>query len=86
MRLSEFADKKIINIYDGDILGAAGDSDLLIESENGRIVELVLPPSRGFAGFSTANKRQIAIPWQAVRKVGAEVIVVDIDENDKFLR
>lgn len=86
MRLSEFADKRIINIYDGDIMGRAGDSDLLIEPESGRIQEIILPPPRGFAIFTTGNRRQLSIPWQAVKKVGAEVVVVDIDENGKFIR
>lgn len=47
MRLSEFADKRIINLYDGEIMGSAGDSDLLIDPADGRIVEIVLqPPAR----------------------------------------
>lgn len=86
MRLSDFADKRIINIYDGDILGRAGDSDLLIEPESGRILEIILPPARGFAAISSGNRRQLSIPWTAVKKVGAEVVVVDIDDNGKFVR
>ncbi len=78
MRLSEFAEKKIINLYDGDILGNAGDSDLLIEPESGRIVEIILPPPRSFFG-GASQRRQISIPWTAVKKVGAEVVVVDIE-------
>lgn len=73
MRLSELADKRILNLYDGEIIGTAGESDLVIEENSGRILEIVVPPARG-----VGSRRQLVIPWQAVRKVGAEVIVVDI--------
>ncbi|MEG1662329.1 MAG: YlmC/YmxH family sporulation protein [Clostridiales bacterium] len=80
MHLSDFADKKIINIYDGEILGTAGESDLLINPENGRIIEIIIPPARGFASLSGVSRSQVSIPWSAVKKIGAEVIVVDVDE------
>lgn len=86
MRMSEFADKKIINIYDGDIMGTAGDCDLMIDPESGRILELVLPLNRGFGIFSGKERRQYSIPWTSVKKVGAEVVVVDVDDNGKFIR
>lgn len=75
MRLSELAGKRIINLYDGEIIGTAGDSDLLIDSVSGLITELVLPAGRGGA----AARRPLSIPWSAVRKIGPEVIVVDIE-------
>ncbi len=78
MRLSEFANKRIVNIYDGGILGTAGESDLVIDPEDGTIEEMILPPSKGFGAFS-GHRRQIIIPWHAIRKVGAEVIVIDFD-------
>ena len=79
MRLSEFADKRINNLYDGEIMGSAGDSDLLIDPADGRIVEIVLqPPARL---VNRGEKRSISIPWEAVKKVGPEIIVVDIDNN-----
>ncbi|MGI5891496.1 MAG: YlmC/YmxH family sporulation protein [Bacillota bacterium] len=79
MRLSELAAKKIVNIYNGDIVGSVGDADLLIDPLSGEIAELIMPPSR----FSN-NKRQYSIPWQAIKKIGAEVIVVDIDDNGRY--
>ena len=75
MRLSELAGKRIINLYDGEIIGTAGDSDLLIDSVSGRITEIIIPPGRNPA----AARRPLRIPWSAVRKIGAEVIVVDIE-------
>ncbi|MCR4963665.1 MAG: YlmC/YmxH family sporulation protein [Firmicutes bacterium] len=86
MYLSELAYKKIINIYDGEILGVAGESDLLIDPEDGRILEIIAPPAKSFSFFGGGERRQIAIPWPAVKKIGSEVIVVDVDENGKYIR
>ena len=72
MRLSELADKRIINLYDGEILGHAGDSDLLVDESTGRIVEILLPIVR-----NAEKRRPLSIPWSAVRKIGTEVIVVE---------
>ncbi|MBQ3112090.1 MAG: YlmC/YmxH family sporulation protein [Firmicutes bacterium] len=76
MLLSEFANKRIINIFDGDYMGTAGESDLLIDEEQGQIVELLLPPLRG--GWFGAARQQAAVPWSVVKKIGSEVVVVDI--------
>jgi len=85
MRLSEFAQKKIINIYNGEVLGSAGDSDLLIDPADGRILEIILqPPGRLISRSS--DKHPISIPWSAVKKVGPEIIVVDSEEGDIFRR
>lgn len=85
MRLSQLLGKRIINIYDGEILGLVGDSDLLIDSATGAIQGLVIP-WRGAPGSSFSDKMRLAadkhllqIPWDKVCKVGAEVIVVDVD-------
>ena len=74
MRLSELAQKRIINVYDGEIMGTAGESDLLIEPITGAIAEIIVPAGRGISG-----KHGGSIPWSSVKKVGAEVIVVDVE-------
>ena len=81
MRLSEFAEKRIINVFDGELMGAIGDSDLLLDEENGRILEIIVPPPR-----RGANRHPCSIPWPAVKKVGAEVGVVDVDSSGAYYR
>ncbi len=76
MRLSELAGKRIINLYDGEVLGSAGDSDLLIEADSGRIVQLWIPQGKN-APFGSKNG--LAIAWSAVRKIGPELIVVEVE-------
>lgn len=82
MRLSEFAGKKIINIYDGGILGMAGESDLIFDPRNGGIEEIILPPFRAYPAFG-GSRKQLVIPWEAVRKISSGAIVVDVDEEDE---
>ncbi len=74
MRLTEFAEKRIINIYDGELLGAIGESDLLVDPESGQLLALLLPPVR-----RGDKKQQISVAWDVVKRVGTEVVVVDVD-------
>jgi len=82
MRLTEFASKRIINLYDGGILGTVGESDLIIDPLNGVIDAIILPSGYSFAGFRSKRNtnRQITIPWETVKKIGAEVIVIDMED------
>lgn len=94
MRLSQLLGKRIINIFDGEIMGLVGDSDLVVNPETGAIEGIILPyrsthtynSYRGERGadklLSGRGDRQILnIPWEKVCKIGSEVIVVDIDYN-----
>lgn len=80
MRLSEFIGKKIINLSDGDILGTVGDSDLMIDAEDGTIQSLLIPYRGGNRLLTRGEKKEIAIPWQSIRKIGAEVLVVEVND------
>ncbi|MCG0277276.1 MAG: YlmC/YmxH family sporulation protein [Thermanaeromonas sp.] len=76
MRLMELKGKEVINIHDGSRLGTLGEGDLIIDIETGEIKALVLPGPKNV--FSVWGKRQeLVIPWEAVHKVGTEVITVD---------
>ena len=77
MSLSRLMGKKIINIFDGDILGTVGDSDLVIDCETGEIRSLILPHKKD-RGMGRRDLTPLTIPWDSVCKIGTEVIVVDI--------
>lgn len=81
MRLSELIGKDIINIVDGARLGTVGDSDLIINPETGQVESIILPNYGGFLGL-LKNRSQMIIPWEAVKKIGSEVIVVELDLNN----
>ena len=87
MRLSQLLGKRIINIFDGEIMGLVGDSDLVVNPETG-VIEGIILPYRADAGRDFGDKRLLPgprqkhilnIPWEKVCKIGSEVIVVDID-------
>jgi YlmC/YmxH family sporulation protein len=80
LRLSDLVGKEIINIFDGVRLGAVGDSDMIIDPESGEVVSIILPGRSNFMSLWT-DRKEIEIPWSVVKKVGSEVIIVDLDES-----
>ncbi len=80
MRLNELVGKEMVNIYDGMRMGTVGESDMLVNGQTGEIVSIILP-NRGNAFTFWADRQKLVIPWEAVKKVGREVIVVDLDQT-----
>ncbi|SJZ31672.1 YlmC/YmxH family sporulation protein [Selenihalanaerobacter shriftii] len=80
MKLSELQGKEIINMYDGCRLGIIGESELILDSNSGDVESIIIPNQGGLLSVFSEEKYLI-IPWQAVKKVGTEVIIVDL-END----
>ncbi len=78
MRLSELVGKEIVNIYDGARLGTVGESDLIIDAETGFIESIILP-GKGNIFSVWLDKQHLIIPWQSVKKIGSEVIIVELD-------
>lgn len=87
MRLSQLLNKRIINIYDGEILGLVGDADLLVDEASGEIKALVVPWRGQIEGRGRRGERRwLNIGWDKVCKVGAEVIVVDVNPTENEVR
>ena len=85
MRLNELVGKEIVNIYDGMRMGTVGESDMLVDEESGDIISIILP-NRGNAFNFWADRQKLVIPWEAVKKIGREVIVVDLDATHMRLK
>ncbi|HEY8416696.1 MAG TPA: YlmC/YmxH family sporulation protein [Limnochordales bacterium] len=73
MRYSDLAGKEIIDIDQGIRLGIINDTDLVIDTDAGRVVAIIIP-SRG--GWWT--RRELEIPWHGIRKIGVDLIIVDL--------
>ncbi len=73
IRISEMEDKDIINIADGRYLGEIADIE--IDIRTGCIRALIMP-NLGGMGF-LRRKEQVIIPWQEVRKIGFDVVLVE---------
>jgi YlmC/YmxH family sporulation protein len=82
MLLSEMSGKEIVNLHDGAKLGLIGDSDIKINA-NGKIEALIISSRSSYSWFFNRNSERevdtVVIPWKAIKKVGSEVIIVDID-------
>ena len=81
MLLSDLAGKEIINLHDGAKLGLVGDADLDI-SLNGSVEAIILTSRGGFSSFwgskGDRERETLVIPWQTIKKIGSEVIIIDL--------
>jgi len=78
MRLSELMGKEIVNLYDGSRLGHIGEADLVLDMAAGTVAAIVLPARGGWLSFF-GGRQEMVIPWEAVHKVGSEVVVINMD-------
>lgn len=77
-RLSEIGGQEIINLFDGCRLGTVADVDLLVDDATGSIEALLIPESKGFFSFFS-DKSFVEVPWDAVRKIGQDTLIVEIE-------
>ncbi|MFZ5633926.1 MAG: YlmC/YmxH family sporulation protein [Bacillota bacterium] len=85
MRMVELAGKEIINIYDGARLGVVGESDMVIDPESGKITSLIIPRKSNMINF-WVDRQHMVIPWESVKKIGHEIIIVDLDQTNLNFR
>jgi YlmC/YmxH family sporulation protein len=79
--MAELAGKEIVNIYDGARLGVVGESDITIDIDSGSVESIIVPLRSNLINF-WVDKQNLIIPWQAVKKIGAEVIIVELDQTN----
>lgn len=78
IRASELRKKEVINVNNGRRLGMITDYDILLPE--GRIEAIIVPSSNMFGGFFRSC-RPVTIPWCNIRKIGDDVIIVDLPKN-----
>lgn len=81
MRMGELAGKEIVNLFNGARLGVVGESDIAIDMESGRIHSIIIPRRGNLVNF-WVDKQHMIIPWDSVKKIGHEVIIVDLDQTN----
>lgn len=74
MRFSDLAGKELIDVREGLRLGELGDAELVFEVRTGKVRAIVVAPH----GPWWRRSREMVIPWAGVRKIGVDVIVVDM--------
>ena len=75
MRTSELRAREVVNIVDGKRLGAIADVD--VDLANGKILALIVPGEGRFFGLF-GREEEYVIPWNRIRKIGADVILVEV--------
>lgn len=71
----DFKHKEVINILDGRRLGYV--QDVCADLETGVITSIIVPGNnRAIKIFSTGN--EIVIPWNKIKCIGEDVILVEI--------
>lgn len=76
MRFSKLSGKEIVSLPACERLGFLGDCDLIIDEETGRIRSLIVPENKNQLSFFV-DRRYLEIPWDRVRKIGNDMIIID---------
>ncbi|MBZ4644985.1 MAG: hypothetical protein PWR27_643 [Petroclostridium sp.] len=78
MRASDFRQKEVINIADGKRLGFVYDVE--IDMNKGVIESIIVPGPGKFLGLFGRDTDYV-IPWNSIKKVGDDIILVDMNEG-----
>ena len=78
MRLSDLTGREVIDLGDGGRLGFIEECELVFEGSSGRINALVVP-KRGWFSALIGDKKEATIPWNTIKRIGEEVIIVDLN-------
>lgn len=74
MRLSDLQNKSIVNLIDGKNIGNIIDIEI---NEEGTAISLIVEKHK-FLISSFSNKKEITIKWEQIKKIGEDVILVNI--------
>jgi len=75
----ELRQKEVINLKDGQRMGFVADIE--INEETGQIESMIVPgPARVFGMFG--REQEYIIPWDSVKRVGDDIILIDVDIKD----
>lgn len=73
-RALTFKQKEVINLTDGRRLGYVQDVEANFET--GEITAIIVPGTSKM--FSIGNKGDLIIPWSKIRRIGDDIILVEI--------
>ncbi|ANB56078.1 sporulation, YlmC/YmxH family protein [Anoxybacillus sp. B7M1] len=79
IKISEFQTKDVVNVANGKKLGNIGDIDINLQT--GQINALIILGSGKVLGLF-GREAETVIPWQNIVKIGADVILVRLNESE----
>ena len=71
----DFKHKEVINVQDGKKLGFV--QDVCADLEKGRITSIIVPGANKFMSMISSSN-DIVIPWEQIRCIGDEIILVEL--------
>ena len=83
MRISDLRLLDIVNVKDGRRLGPIKDLDLDLERGSVKGI-IVAGPSRSWGLFGSGKSEDYVVPWDRVKKIGVDVILVDAQDLPEF--
>ena len=78
-RITELHCKEVICIGSGQRLGFI--SDVEIDTPEGQVLAIVVPGPCRFLGV-LGRHEDFVIPWKCIRKIGPDIVLVDIKPNE----
>ena len=78
LRASDFRQKEVINIANGKRLGFVYDVE--VDMNKGVIESIIVPGQGKFLGLF-GRETDYVIPWTNIKKVGDDIILVEINES-----
>jgi len=75
VRASDLRLRDVVNMLDGSRLGLISDFEM--DLEMGTVTALIVPGPGRFLGF-LGKETEYFIPWERIRKIGTDVILVDM--------
>ena len=83
MRISDLRLLDVVNVKDGRRLGPIKDLDLDLDLGVVKGV-IVQGPSRNRGLFGGGKSDDVIVPWDRVKKIGVDVILVDANDLPEF--
>ena len=82
-RIAELRYKEVISVEDGSRFGFVGDME--VDLDSGQVRALVVPGRRRLFGL-LGREEDRYIPWNAVRRFGEDIILVEDDGSRRCPR
>ena len=79
IKITELQCKEVICVSDGRRLGFV--SDVEVEIPKGQVLSIVVPGPGRLMGV-LGNKCDFVIPWNCIRKIGPDIVLVDVKPDD----
>lgn len=83
MRVCELRQCEVINVRDCKKLGYPADIEF--DPRTGCVLAIIIPGPAHFCGMF-GREKEFVIKWCSIKKIGPDIILVDVDEEEVFVK